>query len=218
MDLHDMRREYLMGELRRSDLSADPHEQFALWMQQAFDMEVVDPPAMVIATVDAHGVPSQRIVLLKHFDSTGYIFYTSYGSHKGRDLESNPNISLHFPWHAVERQIRIVGKAEKLSAEESQRYFHSRPRGSQLAAAVSPQSAVVESRDYLESEFEKLEQQTAGGEVPFPEDWGGYRVKASQMEFWQGGANRLHNRFRYSQVSQTGGGAEASWKLERLAP
>jgi pyridoxamine 5'-phosphate oxidase len=215
MDLHDMRREYLMGELRRSDLKADPHEQFALWMQQAFEMEVVDPPAMVIATVDASGVPSQRIVLLKHFDYAGYVFYTSYGSHKGRDLDANPNISLHFPWHAVERQIRIVGKAERMSVEESKRYFHSRPRGSQLAAAVSPQSAVVESRDYLESEFAKLEQQTAEGEVPFPEDWGGYRVQASQMEFWQGGANRLHNRFRYSLAESA---AEPRWTLERLAP
>ena len=107
MDLHDLRREYLMGELRSADLSDDPHDQFAKWMQQAFDMEVMDPPAMTIATVDASGMPSQRIVLLKHFDAKGFVFYTSYASHKGRDLESNPNISLHFPWHSVERQVRI---------------------------------------------------------------------------------------------------------------
>ncbi|MDF1766486.1 MAG: pyridoxamine 5'-phosphate oxidase [Gammaproteobacteria bacterium] len=211
MDLHDMRREYLMGELRRKDLHDDPHEQFALWMKQAFDMEVVDPPAMVIATVDAAGVPSQRIVLLKHFDSQGFIFYTSYLSHKGSDLDGNPNISLHFPWHAVERQIRITGTAERLSREESQRYFHSRPRGSQLAAAVSPQSSVVDSREALETAFAELDAQTADSEVPFPETWGGYRVQASQMEFWQGGANRLHNRFRYTHTQN-------AWQIDRLAP
>lgn len=211
MDLHELRREYLMGELRRADLAQDPHEQFATWMQQAFDMEVVDPPAMTIATVDASGMPSQRIVLLKHFDSEGFVFYTNYASHKGRDLEVNPRISLHFPWHSVERQVRISGEAQRLSAEESRQYFHSRPRGSQLAAAVSPQSDVVASREALESAFAELEKATEGVEVPFPSAWGGYRVRASQLEFWQGGANRLHNRFRYTREGET-------WKIERLAP
>ena len=206
-----MRREYLMGELHRADLAADPHEQFATWMKQAFDLEVVDPPAMVIATVDDEGMPSQRIVLLKHFDGEGFVFYTSYASHKGRDLDTNPKISLHFPWHAVERQIRINGTVEKLSLEDSKRYFHSRPRGSQLAAAISPQSEVVASRNYLEEAFATLDQETTDKEVPFPESWGGYRVRATQMEFWQGGANRLHNRFRYTRT-------DAVWTIDRLAP
>ena len=211
MDLHDLRREYLLGELRSADLGDDPHDQFAKWMKQAFEMEVVDPPAMTIATVDAHGVPSQRIVLLKHFDAEGFVFYTSYASHKGRDLDLNPNISLHFPWHSVERQVRVSGVAERLSVEDSQRYFHSRPRGSQLAAAVSPQSEVVESREALEAAFAALDKSTEDAEVLCPSTWGGYRVRASQIEFWQGGANRLHNRFRYTRDGLT-------WIIERLAP
>jgi len=211
MDLHDLRREYLLGELRSADLGDYPHDQFAKWMKQAFEMEVVDPPAMTIATVDAHGVPSQRIVLLKPFDAEGFVFYTSYASHKGRDLDLNPNISLHFPWHSVERQVRVSGVAERLSVEDSQRYFHSRPRGSQLAAAVSPQSEVVESREALEAAFAALDKSTEGAEVPCPSTWGGYRVRASQIEFWQGGANRLHNRFRYTRDGLT-------WIIERLAP
>ena len=211
MDLHDLRREYLLGELRSADLGDDPHDQFAKWMKQAFEMEVVDPPAMTIATVDAHGMPSQRIVLLKHFDTEGFVFYTSYVSHKGRDLDLNQNISLHFPWHSVERQVRVSGVAERLSVEDSQRYFHSRPRGSQLAAAVSPQSEVVESREALEAAFAALDKSTEGAGVPCPSTWGGYRVRASQIEFWQGGANRLHNRFRYTRDGLT-------WIIERLAP
>ena len=211
MDLHDIRREYLLGELSSADLGDDPNDQFAKWMKQAFEMEVVDPPAMTIATVDAHGVPSQRIVLLKHFDAEGFVFYTSYASHKGRDLDLNPNISLHFPWHSVERQVRVSGVAERLSVEDSQRYFHSRPRGSQLAAAVSPQSEVVESREALEAAFAALDKSTEGAEVPCPSTCGVYRVRASQIEFLQGGANRLHNRFRYTLDCLT-------WIIDRLAP
>ena len=211
MDLHDDRREYLEGELRRSDLHADPIEQFECWLAQAFKSEVVDPPAMTVATVAPDGKPSQRIVLLKNVDALGFVFYTDYESKKGGDLEFNPNICLHFPWHAIERQVRIVGVVEKLASEESKKYFHSRPRGSQLAAAVSPQSRVISSREELEQRYRDYESACSGGEVPFPERWGGYRVIPSEIEFWQGGANRLHNRFRYSRQKD-------EWVIERLAP
>ena len=211
MDLHDLRREYLLGELRSADLGDDPHDQFAKWMKQAFEMEVVDPPAMTIATVDAHGVPSQRIVLLKHFDAEGFVFYTSYASHKGSRPRSQPEHQPAFSLAQCRAAGAGSGVAERLSVEDSQRYFHSRPRGSQLAAAVSPQSEVVESREALEAAFAALDKSTEGAEVPCPSTWGGYRVRASQIEFWQGGANRLHNRFRYTRDGLT-------WIIERLAP
>ena len=211
MDLHDDRREYLKGELRRVDLEEDPIKQFEDWLAQAFQSDVVDPPAMTVATVAPDGKPSQRIVLLKHVDALGFVFYTDYESKKGSDLDLNPNICLHFPWHAIERQVRVVGVVEKLALEESKKYFYSRPRGSQLAAAVSPQSQVISSRDELEKRYRNYETACGSGEVPFPERWGGYRVIPSEIEFWQGGANRLHNRFRYSLQKDV-------WVIERLAP
>ncbi len=211
MNLQDIRREYLMGGLRRADLADDPHEQFATWMKQAFEMEVVDPSAMTLATVDGAGKPSQRIVLLKDCDGEGFVFFTNYASHKGCDLDVNPNASLHFPWHAIERQVQIRGEVEKISEDESRLYFYSRPRGSQLAAAISSQSSVVESRAVLEEAFDALDKKSEGKEVPFPASWGGYRLRASQIEFWQGGANRLHNRFRYTREGD-------KWLIERLSP
>lgn len=211
MDLHDDRREYLKGELRRVDLEEDPIKQFEDWLAQAFKADVIDPPAMTVATVAPDGKPSQRIVLLKHVDELGFVFYTDYESKKGCDLDLNPNICLHFPWHAIERQVRVVGVVGKLAPEESKNYFHSRPRGSQLAAAVSPQSRVISSRDELEKRYREYETACGSGEVPFPERWGGYRVVPSEIEFWQGGANRLHNRFRYSLQKDV-------WVIDRLAP
>jgi pyridoxamine 5'-phosphate oxidase len=166
---------------------------------------------MTVATVAPDGQPSQRIVLLKHVDQSGFVFYTNYSSRKASEIDTNPKISLHFPWHVVERQIKVCGVAEKVSQAESLRYFTSRPKGSQLAAAASPQSQVISSRSLLLNEFERLKQKFREGEIPLPDFWGGYRVVPSEIEFWQGGQNRLHDRFRYSRSGD-------AWEIDRLAP
>lgn len=211
MDLESLRREYLRGGLNREDLAGDPFAQFEVWMQQAIDLEFSDPTAMTVATVDAEGQPSQRIVLLKHFDERGFVFYTNYGSRKARDLEGNSRISLHFPWHEIERQVKVCGRAEKVSAAESLKYFLTRPRESQIAAYASKQSTVLDSRSFLLNQFESLKQKFSEGEVPLPDFWGGYRVVAHEIEFWQGGAKRLHDRFRYLLK-------DGQWQIDRLAP
>ena len=212
MDLESRRRDYLHGGLKREDLADDPFAQFNKWMQQAIELEVGDPTAMTIATVSENGQPSQRIVLLKHFDRDGFVFYTNYGSRKAQELSSNPKISLHFPWHAIDRQVKICGAAKKISAAESLKYFISRPKSSQLAALASAQSRVLSSRTVLLNQFESLKQKFHAGAVPFPDFWGGYRVVADEFEFWQGGANRLHDRFRYGRMT------DGSWHIDRLAP
>ncbi len=212
MDLEALRREYLAGGLRREDLKEDPVEQFELWMQQAIELGINDPTAMTVATVDAQGQPSQRIVLLKHVDSTGFVFFTNYGSRKARELDANALISLHFPWHGIDRQVKICGRASRVPAKESLAYFLTRPRDSQLAAIASRQSSVLSSRTLLLNEFERLKQKFAGGEVPLPEFWGGIRVLPHEVEFWQGGEKRLHDRFRYERQDDQG------WQVERLAP
>lgn len=212
MDLESLRREYLYGGLRREGLADSPFEQFSRWMQQAIDLKIGDPTAMTIATVAENGQPSQRIVLLKQFDSDGFVFYTNYGSRKAEELATNARISLHFPWHAIDRQVKIGGVAKKIPTVESLKYFLSRPKGSQLAAIASAQSRVLSSRTLLMNQFESLKQKFKAGAVPFPDFWGGYRVEATEMEFWQGGADRLHDRFRY--LLQANG----SWKIDRLAP
>jgi pyridoxamine 5'-phosphate oxidase len=212
MDLESLRREYLKGGLKREDLLHDPFDQFSKWMQQAIELKFIDPTAMTIATVDEHGQPSQRIVLLKHFDHDGFVFYTNYGSRKAEDLDKNPRISLHFPWHPIDRQVKICGQADKISAAASLKYFVSRPRDSQLAAIASQQSTVLTSRTLLMNQFESMKQKFHDGEVPFPDFWGGFRVVPNEIEFWQGGANRLHDRFRYSLH------ADSKWEIHRLAP
>lgn len=212
MDLESLRREYLHGGLSRDELAADPFDQFSLWMQQAIKLEIADPTAMTIATVSADGQPSQRIVLLKHFDDNGFVFYTNYSSRKADELATNPRISLHFPWHTVDRQVKVCGEAVKISAAESLKYFASRPKDSQIAAIASQQSSVLTSRSFLLNQFESLKQKFSNGEIPLPDFWGGYRVEPKEIEFWQGGANRLHDRFRYLRSSN------ASWSIDRLAP
>ena len=212
MKLEELRREYLQGGLRRADLETDPFRQFERWMEQAIEMGVPDPNAMTIATVDTEGQPSQRIVLLKHSDDNGLVFYTNYGSRKAKELAGNPRISLHFPWHSVDRQVKIGGAAEKVSHAESLKYFLSRPRESQLAALASPQSEVLSSRTFLLNQFAAMGKKFAEGKVPLPDFWGGYRVRPTEFEFWQGGANRLHDRFRY-QLQDSG-----EWQIDRLAP
>ena len=211
MDLKALRREYLRDGLDRANLADNPFEQFERWMAQFLELDLPDPAAMTIATVAPDGQPSQRIVLLKHFDHSGFVFYSNYDSRKAQELVSNSKISLHFPWHVIERQVKICGVAEKISVEESWEYFSSRPKGSQIAAAVSPQSRVIDSRAELMREYERIEQQYQDDNLPLPDNWGGYRVVPNEFEFWQGGAHRLHDRFRYS---RQGGG----WVVYRLAP
>jgi len=211
MDLESFRREYLHGGLSREDLCDDPHDQFSKWMQQALDLKLHDPTAMTIATVDAAGQPSQRIVLLKHFDENGFVFYTNYGSRKAIELNNNNKISLLFPWNVIDRQVKVCGKASKVSAAESFKYFTSRPKDSQIAAVASRQSDVLSSRSFLLNQFESLKQKFKDGEIPLPDYWGGYRVEAHEIEFWQGGANRLHDRFRYLRTAE-------GWQVDRLAP
>ena len=210
--LQDIRREYCQGELHREDLNDDPIAQFDKWLADIIAAEVPDPTAMTVATVDADGQPSQRIVLLKDVSDAGFVFYTNLGSRKSQDLEVNNKISLHFPWHVIERQVKICGIAERLSATEVASYFLSRPRESQLAAWASEQSKPISTRQLLLSRYEEMKQKFSEGKVPLPSFWGGYRIVPHEIEFWQGGAHRLHNRFVYSRQPDN------SWTIERLAP
>lgn len=212
MDIDHLRREYLKGGLHRENLLDEPIAQFKVWLKQAIDAGMDDPTAMTVATVSADGQPSQRIVLLKHVDERGFVFYTNFGSRKARELGENPKVSIHFPWHAMERQVKVCGVAEKISTAESLKYFISRPKESQLAAWASEQSRPVSSRQLLMQQFNAMKDKFSKGEVPLPDFWGGFRIKPHQIEFWQGGANRLHDRFEYTQ-DETG-----DWNIERLAP
>jgi pyridoxamine 5'-phosphate oxidase len=211
-DLQAMRRDYLSGSLTRESLAEDPLEQFSTWMDQAIEMQLVDPTAMVLATSARDGQVSQRVVLLKGVDERGFVFFTNYESRKSREIGVNSKVSLHFPWFPIERQIMVCGVAEKVSQQESRAYFQSRPRDSQLAAWASPQSRVLTSRETVLEQFDALGKKFTGGDIPLPEFWGGFRVRASQIEFWQGGANRLHDRFMYT--LQAGN----QWHIDRLAP
>ncbi|NIY46652.1 pyridoxamine 5'-phosphate oxidase [Cedecea colo] len=206
-----LRREYTKGGLRRHDLTDKPLDLFERWLGQACEAKLADPTAMVVATVDEHGQPYQRIVLLKHFDERGLVFYTNLGSRKAQHLENNPRISLHFPWHMLDRQVMVQGTAERLSTIDVMKYFHSRPRDSQIGAWVSRQSSRISARGILESKFLELKQKFQQGDIPLPSFWGGYRVSIAQMEFWQGGEHRLHDRFLYQREGD-------AWKIDRLAP
>ncbi|MDX8000604.1 pyridoxamine 5'-phosphate oxidase [Xenorhabdus sp. Reich] len=207
----ELRREYIRGGLRRKDLTKEPIELFEHWFKQACEAKLSDPTAMCIATVDEHGQPYQRIVLLKHFDARSLIFYTNLGSRKAKHLAQNNRISLHFPWYQLERQVNFLGKAEKLSPTEVVKYFHSRPRDSQIAAWASQQSSRISARGILEGKFLELKQKFQNGEVPLPSFWGGFKVEFDSVEFWQGGANRLHDRFLYRREGD-------EWHVDRLAP
>jgi pyridoxamine 5'-phosphate oxidase len=212
MDVSGIRRDYAHKTLDESDVSADPIEQFQRWLAEAVAADPEDFTAMTLATADRAGRPSARIVLLKGVDAQGFVFYTNYGSDKARDLEENPRAALVFYWSAFERQVRVEGTVERVSREESERYFHSRPRRSQIGATISPQSAVIGGRAELERKVAELEQSLAGGEVPLPETWGGYRVRPETIELWQGRRDRLHDRLVYRRLPEGG------WKIERLAP
>lgn len=211
MQLEDLRRDYLMGGLEEADLDADPISQFERWLQQAIELQLKDPTAMTVATVDASGQPSQRIVLLKQVDARGFVFFTNYGSRKAQELSANPKISLHFPWHDIERQVKVCGVASKISAAESAKYFLSRPKESQLAAWASHQSHPVSTRQLLMQQVARMKEKFAKGDIPAPDFWGGFRVVPHEIEFWQGGANRLHDRFVYQREGD-------AWTIARLAP
>lgn len=211
MDLGDIRREYTKGGLRRKDLAADPISQFNLWLEQAVQAKLVDPTAMTVATVDENGQPFQRIVLLKNVDKAGFVFYTNLASRKSQQIEANAKVSLHFPWHPIERQVHITGHAEKLSAIENMKYFSSRPKESQIAAWASKQSSRLSARGLLEGKYLELKQKFEKGEIPIPKFWGGYRIVPETIEFWQGGEHRLHDRFLFSREAD-------SWSIDRLAP
>lgn len=213
MDLSDYRNEYLKGGLRRHDLADEPADQFARWFGQAEDAGVVEPNAMVLSTVDEEGRPTQRTVLLKFFDRRGFVFYTNFDSRKARHIARHPRVGLLFPWLGLERQVVIDGAATRVSTAESFKYFLTRPRESQLGAWVSRQSSVISSRAVLESKLAEIKRKFADGEVPLPSFWGGYRVVPQRVEFWQGGAGRLHDRFLYHREED-----EAPWQIDRLAP
>ena len=215
MNLADIRINYLRGQLRRADLRADPIGQFNQWMEEATAAGVVEPTAMSLATVGRDGVPRVRTVLLKGLAEAGFVFYSNFESRKGRALEENPVASLLFPWLAMERQVLVTGNVERVGGDEAARYFASRPRESRLAAWTSGQSQPVATREALEADLERVRERFGAeeGDVPLPPFWGGYRVRPTTIEFWQGRANRLHDRFEYKRVEHAG-----NWKLERLAP
>jgi pyridoxamine 5'-phosphate oxidase len=207
-----LRKEYTRAGLDESDAAQDPIEQFRGWFDDALAADLHEPNAMTLATATPGGSPSARIVLIKGFDERGFIFYTNYGGRKAREIEANPHCALVFYWGELERQVRVEGRVSRISGEESDAYFASRPRGSQLGAWVSEQSRSIANRGALELRLRELEREYEGCEIPRPPFWGGYRVEPEVIEFWQGRENRLHDRLLYRR-SEDGG-----WKRERLQP
>lgn len=207
-----LRREYSSETLLEQDVAADPIQQFQKWWDQVITSEIVEPNAMTLATASADGLPSARVVLLKGFDERGFVFFTNYESYKGMQLEENPKACLVFFWKELERQVRILGVVSKLPEEESDVYFQSRPVGSRIGAWASPQSQVIENREWLERTFDKRKVEFREGDIPRPPHWGGYLVKPVIVEFWQGRFSRLHDRIQYTLQE------DGAWKIERLAP
>ncbi|MDB5021444.1 MAG: pdxH [Pedobacter sp.] len=209
--LQNLRQEYRSSELLQQDVDQNPMDQFKKWFTDALNAQLYEPNVMTLATADPYGKPSARIVLLKGFDEHGFNFYTNYDSKKGSELKQNPQAALVFFWAELERQVRIEGMVSKLDPEVSTEYFHSRPKGSQIGAMVSPQSQVISSREALEQQVLALKAQYADLEVPRPEHWGGYLVEPQHIEFWQGRPSRLHDRISYDLV-------DGVWIINRLAP
>lgn len=210
--LSDFRKEYTAGRLTSDALTKHPVDLFESWLNDAIAAGLPDPNAMTVATVDLSGQPSQRIVLLKDLSKDGFVFYTNLGSRKAKDLAHNAKISLHFPWYFLERQVRVSGVAKALSRTEVAKYFVSRPKESQLGAWASKQSQVISTRELLITQFAQIKEKFAKGEIPLPDFWGGYRVEPHQIEFWQGGEHRLHDRFEYNKQD------DGSWSTQRLMP
>ncbi|MFI5461186.1 MAG: pyridoxamine 5'-phosphate oxidase [Isosphaerales bacterium] len=210
--MHEQRKEHNRSSLLEEQVDPDPIRQFVVWFDEASQSGVAESNAMALATATPDGRPSARMVLLRGVDDRGFAFFTNYESRKARELEANPYAALVFFWHELERQVRVEGRVERVAGEESDRYFHSRPKGARIGAWASPQSDVVASRGVLEARFGALENQYPEGEVPRPVNWGGYRLVHESIEFWQGRPNRLHDRLRYTKREQGG------WLIERLAP
>jgi len=211
MAMSDMRKEYGMAGLLEKDLAKNPFRQFEKWFAEAEAAKVPEPNAMTLATTGRDGRPSARTVLLKAADGRGFVFYTNYESRKGRELADNAQAALVFPWITMERQVIVEGPVVRVSREEAEVYFHSRPRASQLAAWASPQSTVIAGRPVIEESYRVVERKYEGREVPLPPQWGGYRLSPVTVEFWQGRRSRLHDRLRYRR--EDGG----DWVVERLA-
>lgn len=207
-----IRKDYAHRSLSEENVARNPFLQFDEWWAEALSAELEEVNAMTLATASSSGIPSARIVLLKGYDERGFVFFTNYESGKGRDLHENPRASLVFFWAPLERQVRINGNAERLSVAESDEYFISRPKGSRIGAWASPQSQVLESREWLEKRAADIEKKFSGGEIPRPPNWGGIRVIPQSVEFWQGRPDRMHDRIRYSRHEN------GEWKIERLAP
>jgi pyridoxamine 5'-phosphate oxidase len=209
-NIASIRKDYSKKKLTETKADANPYKQFAKWWKQALKSEIVEPNAMTLATASADGMPSARIVLLKEFNENGFVFFTNYKSYKGQQLEENPKACLVFFWKEVERQVRLTGLVEKITVAESDEYFYSRPKESQVGANVSPQSQVIESREWLDENYKNLAKENK--DIKRPRHWGGYRVKPVIFEFWQGRPGRLHDRLQYTLLDN------GSWKIERLAP
>jgi pyridoxamine 5'-phosphate oxidase len=210
--LTTIRQDYRHGPLDESDLAPDPFQQFSRWFQQAIESGALEPNAMTLATATRNGAPSARMVLLKEVDERGFVFYTNYDSQKGRELAENPRAALVFYWANLSRQVRVVGEVARVTRKESLAYFRQRPLGAQLGALASRQSQVIPNREVLEQRVAELAAQYPEGDVPLPDDWGGYRLAPRAIEFWQGRPDRLHDRLRYTRAP------DGRWVIERLSP
>ncbi|MFF7648302.1 pyridoxamine 5'-phosphate oxidase [Streptomyces sp. NPDC007983] len=209
-----MREHYRAAGIDETALGDTPFQQFTRWFQEAVGSGLYEPNAMVVGTADAAGRPSSRTVLMKSFDERGFVFYTNYGSRKGRELAGNPHVSLLFPWHPIARQVIVTGVAHRTGRDETAAYFRTRPHGSQLGAWASAQSSVVGTREELDRAYAELvDRYPPGEQVPVPPEWGGFRVVPEAVEFWQGRENRLHDRLRYVRTPDGEG-----WRIERLSP
>lgn len=211
-DISQLREDYTGHSLCRKDLDTDPIAQFRFWFAQAQKLQVVEPNAMTLATVDQDGQPWQRSVLLKAYDDAGFIFFTNFESRKAQQIAGNAKVSLLFPWVSIYRQVAITGEATKISSAESLKYFVTRPFGSRIGAWASNQSSVITSRSLLVAKLDEMKRKFKNGDVPLPSFWGGYRVKPETLEFWQGSRNRVHDRFLYSKKPDT------DWAIDRLSP
>lgn len=211
-EIQNLRQDYSASTLSENSTKGDPIKQFEQWFNEALEAKLHEPNAMTLSTATINGKPSARIVLLKGFHTGGFIFFTNYLSRKGKEIAKNPQGALTFFWGGLERQVRIEGTIEKVSKEESEKYFHSRPKGSQVGAVVSPQSQEIESRELLEKKWNELEAEYADKEVPKPSYWGGYILNPQVVEFWQGRPSRMHDRILYKKTDKK------TWKKVRLAP
>ena len=222
-EIADIRKDYKLASLEEADVAANPIDQFTRWWNEAVASQIDEVNAMTLATANAAGVPAARIVLLKGYNPNGFIFFTNYESDKGKNLAQNPHAALVFFWKELERQIRIEGAVEKVSAEESDRYFNSRPASSRIGAWASPQSAVIENRMVIEQNVERYSSIFANDSIERPDHWGGYIVNPTSIEFWQGRSSRLHDRIKYTLENSAYNAAtdtrtDLNWKIERLAP